>query len=114
MVATADGQGFAYLQIAATLRAEIASGAVAPGERISSIRELADRFKVSAQTVQKALVELANEGTVTAGSTRGYYVSDGGAKPTAAVHDSLRLTILEEQFRVLAERVGRLEAGQER
>jgi len=45
-----------------------------------SIRALAQRFAVSAQTIQSALSVLEEEGLIRSASTRGYFVSDDVAE----------------------------------
>lgn len=99
----ADSPKFAYLQVANALRADVADSALRPGDRIPSIRELADRFEVSVQTVVKALGELSDEGLIRAGSTRGYFVAtEPPARPRdlgADVDDLMRrVQALEERL----------------
>src|SRR5580700_3126708 len=55
------------------LRAEIASGEIAPGEKLSEAR-LAERFGVSRMPVRDALKELENAGFVTIEQRRGTFV----------------------------------------
>ncbi|WP_160051120.1 GntR family transcriptional regulator [Nocardiopsis sp. FR26] len=50
-----------YQQIAAALRARITSGALAPGEGLSSEAELGREFAVSRTTVRRALAVLEEE-----------------------------------------------------
>ncbi|MBN8532822.1 MAG: UTRA domain-containing protein [Rhizobiales bacterium] len=59
-----------YRRIMNALRSEIASGRLAPGDRIPSENELAQSFSVSRMTANRAVRELAAEGLVfrTAGS----------------------------------------------
>jgi GntR family transcriptional regulator len=56
----------AFLQIAETVRAGIASGLYRPGDLIPSIRETALRFLVNPNTVKRAYEELEREGLVAA------------------------------------------------
>ncbi|MEQ6335509.1 GntR family transcriptional regulator [Sphingobium sp. MK2] len=51
-------------KIAATLRAEILSGAISIGDRIAGEHELMARYSVSRQTVREALRELSSQGLV--------------------------------------------------
>jgi len=53
-----------YLQLKASLVAEIASGRYRSNQRLPSERELALRFHVSRMTVRQAMLELARNGTV--------------------------------------------------
>ena len=83
-----------YLQIAAELRRQIASGDLAPGALISSESELARTHDASRITVRRALNELKVEGLVGSHQGFGWYVT------TTALTQSLRdLTTLERQIR---------------
>ncbi|MDP9608861.1 winged helix-turn-helix domain-containing protein [Streptomyces demainii] len=62
-------------QIATELRNEITTGKRKPGDKMPSVREIADRFSVSAGTASKALQLLSKWGVVHPDSTRGYFVS---------------------------------------
>lgn len=57
------------VQIADTLREEIA--ALPAGHRLASLRELADRFKVTTVTAGSALKVLADEGVIVSVPNRG-------------------------------------------
>lgn len=59
-----------HATIAATLRAEIQSGALAPGSALASEAELSERFSVSRGTVRQALAALRAEGLITGGRGR--------------------------------------------
>jgi GntR family transcriptional regulator len=62
------------LQVADALQRDIRSGELKPGERVPSIRELSDRFGVSAMTIQSALRELRNLDLIRAQQGRGTFV----------------------------------------
>lgn len=64
----------AYLQIAATLREDIATGKLGPGSRLPSGRELAKVFGTALMTVQHALRVLRDEGLVVSQQGRGVFV----------------------------------------
>ena len=51
-----------YLQIVSEIKKQIVSGKLIPGERIPSVRELALTYKVNPNTMQKALIELEENG----------------------------------------------------
>lgn len=53
-----------YAQIAAELRDQIEKGALAPGERVPSTREITQRWGVAMATATKALAALRQEGVV--------------------------------------------------
>lgn len=65
-----------YLQLMDRIRQDIISGILQPGEKISSVRELASRFDVNPNTMQKALAELENEELVHAERTAGRFVTE--------------------------------------
>ena len=64
-----------YIQLVEKLRLEIISNKLKPGERIPSVRELALTTRVNPNTMQKALVELENEGLIYTERTNGKFVT---------------------------------------
>lgn len=64
-----------YIQLVEKLRLEIISNKLKPGERIPSVRELALIVRVNPNTMQKALVELENEGLIYTERTNGKFVT---------------------------------------
>ena len=64
-----------YQQIANQFRADILAGKFAQGEYLPSIRGLAKDLKISVITTMKAYEQLAEEGLVTAGQGKGFYVN---------------------------------------
>lgn len=65
-----------WKQIRQALRRDILGGALAPGQRIPTELELADRFRVNRHTVRRALAELQAEGLVTIEQGRGTFVRE--------------------------------------
>lgn len=63
-----------YVQVADALRTSIASGALAPGSKLSSHQVLADRYGVSVGTVKRALGELQGAGLVISRQGQGAFV----------------------------------------
>lgn len=61
-------------QLAQLLQAQIASGEIAPGEKLPSGRELAKKRGVNKHTAMAALQILANQGLVVAEHGRGFFV----------------------------------------
>jgi GntR family transcriptional regulator len=61
-------------QIADDLRQQIASGALAPGAKLPSERELSARYRVAPQTVRQAVGLLKNQGLVLGQVGRGVFV----------------------------------------
>ena len=65
-----------YLQIVSEIKKQIVSGKLIPGERIPSVRELALTYKVNPNTVQKALIELEENGLIKTERTNGKFVTE--------------------------------------
>lgn len=64
-----------YLQIVSEIKKQIISGKLIPGERIPSVRELALTYKVNPNTMQKALIELEENGLIKTERTNGKFVT---------------------------------------
>ena len=64
-----------YMQIMKKISQAIVSGEMKVGERIPSVRELADLFGVNPNTMQRALSELEREGLVISNRTCLLYTS---------------------------------------
>lgn len=106
-----------YLRIRAHIRAQIASGAYAAGDRLPSEPALAAQFGTTRTTVQHALRELEYEGVVWRHAGRGTFVGTGRVE-TAVV--PTRLLSFEEQIAEVGGTVtyrllgfARMEAGEE-
>ncbi len=65
-----------YLQIMDLIKKEIATGKLPPGSQMASVRELAMKYQVNPNTVQRALSELEREGLVRSDRTIGRFVSE--------------------------------------
>lgn len=65
-----------YLQIVSAIKKQIVSGKLIPGERIPSVRELALTYKVNPNTMQKALIELEENGLIKTERTNGKFVTE--------------------------------------
>jgi DNA-binding transcriptional regulator YhcF (GntR family) len=98
-----------FRQAADDLRKRISAGEFAPGERLPSIRRLADEYEISPQTVQNALRELRQANLVVAQQGRAFYVRDP-SRPQATGTDADRLAEAETEIRDLKDRVTALEA----
>lgn len=66
-----------YVQLANILREQIASGELAPGRPVPSLRTLVERYGVNRLTAAKSVRVLADEGLVTVVKGRGWFVSPG-------------------------------------
>jgi GntR family transcriptional regulator len=104
----------ASLQVADVLRREIASGALAPGDKLPSIRTLAERFGVAPMTAQNAIDALRGESLVYTSPGRGTFVR-ADASPSIASPSpeylalSEHLSELDAQMHDMADRVDKLE-----
>ena len=65
-----------YLQIVSEIKKQIVSGKLIPGERIPSVSELALTYKVNPNTMQKALIELEENGLIKTERTNGKFVTE--------------------------------------
>lgn len=70
-----DNERPIYVQLVEQLRIEIISGKLKSGEKLPSVRELALTARVNPNTMQKALVELEDEGLVYTERTNGKFVT---------------------------------------
>ena len=103
-----------YVQVADDLRAAIAAGRYAPGERLPSNRDLAQEYGVALMTMQRALGALADEGHVALYKSRGTFVrsTEGDQQPRPTL-DGLAQEVreLRETIQSLGARVAELERG---
>jgi len=107
MAISPDSPRAPYLQVADSLREEIKSGKLGPGQRVPSIKDLAKRFGVSQMTVQNSLRILREQSLIFSAGNRGTFV--GQVTDQNSVEQSIRE--IREEVRQLAERVSRLELG---
>ncbi|MCG8917700.1 GntR family transcriptional regulator [Actinokineospora sp. PR83] len=75
-----------YAEIAAHFRSRIASGALAPGQRLPTLREVMAEFEVAQQTASRAYKVLRAEGLTDAATGSGTVVAD----PTSAISARVR------------------------
>ncbi|HEX6074590.1 MAG TPA: GntR family transcriptional regulator [Micromonosporaceae bacterium] len=108
-----------YLQVADALRQAIRAGTFAPGDRLPTVAELADQYRVAKMTVQRALTSLRDEGLVISWQGRGTFVrqrdddhgvTGEGQSPYETI--MRRLDLMGNDLRRLEDRVARLEAEQ--
>ena len=77
-----------FAQVAASVRADAASGRLRSGDRLPSAREVASALEVNLHTVLRAYQELRDEGLVDMRRGRGAVVTDAIA-PLAQLHDDV-------------------------
>jgi GntR family transcriptional regulator len=68
-----------YLQLAEQIKRAIAVGALAPGERLPTVKALALQLKLNANTVARVYRDLEREGIIATAPGRGSFVSENGA-----------------------------------
>ena len=69
-----DGRPF-YEQVKADLRRLVVSGAMQPGEKLPSVRELAGQLAINPNTIQRAYRELEAEGYIVSVPGKGSFVA---------------------------------------
>ena len=65
-----------YIQLVEQLKSKIISGEFNHGDKIDSVRSLAEEAQVNPNTMQKALAELERQGLVFSKRTSGGFVTD--------------------------------------
>jgi GntR family transcriptional regulator len=65
-----------FVQLAEYIRVEIFSGALKPGDKILSIREMAIELEVNPNTIKRVYQELVDDGLIDTHGTLGNYVSE--------------------------------------
>lgn len=68
-----------FIQIIEKIQMDIISGLYAPGDKLPSVRELAQKASVNPNTMQKALSELERTGLVYSQRTSGRYITEDTA-----------------------------------
>ncbi|HXT92390.1 MAG TPA: winged helix-turn-helix domain-containing protein, partial [Trebonia sp.] len=73
-----------YMQVVRQLRAQIASGELAEGDRIPSQRQMMEHWRISMQTASKVIGALKTEGLAIPSVGRDTVVASGAAARIAA------------------------------
>ena len=71
-----DANAPIYLQVVEDIKVQIMNGTLQPGDKISSVRELAMELEVNPNTIQRAFSELEREGFIRTERAVGRFVSD--------------------------------------
>ena len=69
-----------YTQLIAQIQQRIVSGALLPGERLPSVRDLAAEAGVNPNTMQRAMMEMEREELVHSQRTAGRFVTEDGER----------------------------------
>ena len=73
-----------YIQLLDYIKLGIISGKYLPGDKLPSVRDLAEEASVNPNTMQKALVELERLGMVYTQRTSGRFITENKIKETVA------------------------------
>ena len=66
-----------YIQLIQKVKADIVSGKLRGGEKMPSVREFSETFKVNPNTVQRVFIELEREGITYSQRGIGTFVTEG-------------------------------------
>jgi len=91
-VITPDREGAAYRQLAGILRDRIRSGALRPGQRMPSEKDLHDEFGLARETVRRAMAVLRAEGLIDVRQGHGTFVAETPEKVELRAGDSATST----------------------
>jgi len=114
-MSTGTPQTHPYQHLANQVAAKIESGELQPGDRLPSLRALAEEYKTTTATVQKALGVLSDGGWVKRIANVGIFVRDHSEADEPTSLDEIK-ALLDQSLRALEElgrRVDRLEAAAE-
>ena len=89
-----------YLQIAEKIELEICSGVYQPGDKIPSVRELAQEVGVNPNTMQRALAELERKQIIVTFRTSGRTVTEEKGRI-----QELRNNLAKEQIKSFLEKM---------
>ena len=92
-----------YAQLISGIKLGIVSGALSPGERLPSVRDLAMEAGVNPNTMQRALQELEREGMVFSQRTAGRFVTED-----VNLIESAKRSFADAHIRVFLEGMGKL------
>lgn len=92
-----------YSQLVEQIKLGIVSGVFSPGERLISVRDMAQEAGVNPNTMQRALQQLEREGIVYSQRTAGRFVTED-----RTVIDSMKRKLAGEQMKNFLEAMGRL------
>jgi len=92
-----------FLQIIGKIQTDIISGAYEPGDKLPSVRELAQEASVNPNTMQKALAELERTGLVHSQRTSGRFITED----TTMIHN-LKAELAKDIIQEFLENMQRL------
>jgi GntR family transcriptional regulator len=84
-----------FRQVVDQIRLAAATGRLAPGEQLPSVRALAERLLVNPNTIAKAYAELAHEKLIETRPGRGVFVAPQRQKYTRAERDRRLIPLVD-------------------
>ena len=96
-----------YEQVRDALRQLILSGAIAPGEKLPSVRELAASLAINPNTIQRAYMELEQQGLICPVKGKGSFVTDSSRIRQIGMEETL------SELKEIAEKGKALGVGEE-
>jgi DNA-binding transcriptional regulator YhcF (GntR family) len=76
-----SSEALIYQQIVEQIKEAVATGRIRPGERLPTVRRLADELDIAPGTVARAYSELETSGVVVTDGARGTFVALAGRRP---------------------------------
>ncbi|MBO5373622.1 MAG: GntR family transcriptional regulator [Lachnospiraceae bacterium] len=92
-----------FIQIIEVIQLDIISGKYAPGEKLPSVRDLAQEAAVNPNTMQKALAELERTGLVFSQRTSGRFITED-----TKMIDDLKAALAKEKIEEFLENMQKL------
>ena len=92
-----------FIQIIEVIQLDIVSGKYAPGDKLPSVRDLAQEAAVNPNTMQKALAELERSGLVFSQRTSGRFITED----TKMIED-LKSSLAKEKIEEFLENMQKL------
>ncbi len=89
-----------YQQIVEQIKEAVATGRIRPGDRLPTVRQLADELEIAPGTVARAYGELETSGVVVTDGARGTFVAlagrraDAAGRPAVSVRELLRPVVV--------------------
>lgn len=93
-----------YLQVVDQVKSKILSGQIKPGDKLSSVREMASMLGVNPNTIQRAFLELERQGFIVTQRAVGRFVNEDTDFIEACRQEKIQETI--QQFALQMESFG--------
>lgn len=85
-----------YVQIRETIRRLVAIGALRPGDRFPTVREIAVQARINRNTAARAVQELERAGLVRTRIGQGTFIADGAVRLEAGARDAALDGVLDK------------------